>query len=92
MIPHRLKSARAKAKLTQEKLGVLAGIDESTARSRVSQYESGTYSPNFDTMCHFARVLNVPECYFYITDDAFAEQVLALYEAFHTQQNNLRQN
>jgi len=84
MIPHRLKSARAKAKLTQEKLGVLAGIDESTARSRVSQYESGTYSPNFDTMCHFARVLNVPECYFYIIDDAFAEQVLALYEAYKT--------
>ena len=84
MIPYRLKSARTKAKLTQEKLGVLAGIDESTARSRVSQYESGTYSPNFDTMCHFARVLNVPECYFYIIDDEFAEQVLALYEAFKT--------
>lgn len=82
MIPHRLKSARKKAKLTQEKLGVLAGIDESTARSRVSQYESGTYSPNFDTMCHFARVLNVPECYFYIIDDAFAEDVVVLYEAF----------
>ena len=83
MIPHRLKSARKKADLTQEKLGVLGGIDESTARSRVSQYESGTYSPNFDTMCHFARVLNVPECYFYILDDDFAEQVLALYETFN---------
>jgi len=35
-------------------------------------------------MCHFARVLNVPECYFYIIDDAFAEQVLALYEAYKT--------
>ena len=84
MIPHRLKSARKKAKLTQEKLGVLGGIDERTARSRVSQYESGTYSPNFDTLCHFARVLNVPECYFYIIDDDFAEQVLSLYENFNT--------
>ena len=83
MIPHRLKSARTKARLTQEKLGVLAGIDESTARSRVSQYENGTYSPNFDTMCHFARVLNVPECYVYIIDDAFAEEVLVLYAAFN---------
>ena len=84
MIPHRLKFARKNAGLTQEKLGVLAGIDESTARSRVSQYENGTYSPNFDTMCHFARVLNVPECYFYILDDAFAEEVLVLYAAFIT--------
>lgn len=82
MIPYRLKSARNKAKLTQEKLGVLAGLDESTARSRVSQYESGTYSPNFDMVCQFARVLNVPECYFYIINDEFAEQVVALYETF----------
>ncbi len=81
MISYRLKSARTKAKLTQEKLGVMAGIDESTARSRGSQYENGTYSPNFDTMCHFARVLNVPGGYFYIIDDEFAEKVLALYHA-----------
>jgi len=41
MIPKRLKTARLAAKLSQEKLGVLAGIEESTARSRISQYESG---------------------------------------------------
>ena len=50
MLPKRLKTARKKARLTQEKLGVMAGIDESTARSRVSQYESGTYRPTFEMM------------------------------------------
>ncbi|MGP2836354.1 helix-turn-helix transcriptional regulator [Serratia nevei] len=79
MVPQRLKEARRRAGLTQEKLGVLAGIDESTAGSRISQYESGTYSPAFTTMCALARVLNVPECYFYILDDNFAEKVMKLY-------------
>lgn len=79
MIPHRLKDARRRAGLTQEKLGTLAGIDESTARSRISQYESGTYTASFQVICALARVLDVPECYFYILDDAFAAQVLELY-------------
>ncbi|CAI2019844.1 Helix-turn-helix [Serratia proteamaculans] len=79
MVPQRLKSARMQAGYTQEKLGVLAGIDEATARSRISQYESGTYTPSFTTMCALARVLNVPECYFYVLDEGFAEKVLLLH-------------
>ena len=84
MLPIRLKSARLSANLTQEKLGTLAGIEEATARSRVSQYESGTHRPTFEMMCAFAKVLNVPECYFYTVDDKFAEAVLALYQGFKT--------
>ncbi|BEN96548.1 hypothetical protein SMQC08_51610 (plasmid) [Serratia marcescens] len=79
MVPQRLKSARLRAGYTQEKLGVLAGIDEATARSRISQYESGTYTPSFTTMCALARVLNVPECYFFVLDEGFAEKVLLLH-------------
>lgn len=79
MLPVRLKIARLRANLTQEKLGVLAGIEEATARSRISQYESGIHRPTFEMMCAFARVLNVPECYFYTVDDDFAEAVLDLY-------------
>jgi len=80
MLPARLKTARLRAKMTQEKLGVLAGIEEATARSRVSQYESGTHRPTFETMCAFARVLNIPESYFYTLDDDFADIILKLYE------------
>ncbi|MBE8892990.1 helix-turn-helix transcriptional regulator [Klebsiella grimontii] len=79
MIPKRLKEARLRAKLTQEKLGVLAGIEEATAYSRLSHYENGTHKPTFDLVCEFARVLNVPECYFYTVNDDFAEAVLDLY-------------
>ncbi|MCI4187859.1 helix-turn-helix domain-containing protein [Dickeya dianthicola] len=79
MLPIRLKTARLRANLTQEKLGVLAGIEEATARSRISQYESGIHRPTFEMMCAFAKVLNVPECYFYTVDDDFAEIILKIY-------------
>lgn len=86
MLPIRLKTARLRANLTQEKLGVLAGIEEATARSRISQYESGIHRPTFEIMCAFAKVLNVPECYFYTVDDDFAEVVL---KAHNQWSNNL---
>ncbi|RNM04045.1 helix-turn-helix domain-containing protein [Dickeya undicola] len=79
MLPARLKTARLRADLTQEKLGVLAGIEEETARSRVSQYEGGIHRPTFEMMCAFAKVLNVPECYFYTVSDDFADMILELY-------------
>ncbi|MGK4329143.1 helix-turn-helix domain-containing protein [Lonsdalea quercina] len=86
MLPIRLKTARLQANLTQEKLGVLAGIEEATAQSRISQYESGIHRPTFEMMCAFAKVLNVPECYFYTVDDDFAEVVL---KAHNQWSNNL---
>jgi transcriptional regulator with XRE-family HTH domain len=46
----------------------------------MSHYENGTHRPSFETVCAFARVLNVPECYFYAVDDSFAEALLELYD------------
>lgn len=54
-------------------------IGEEAAYSRLSHDEKGTHKPSFELVCEFARVLNVPECYFYIIDDQFAEDVLKLY-------------
>lgn len=82
MLPERLKAARLRANMTQEMLGVLAGIEEETARSRVSQYEGGVHRPTFKMMCAFAKVLNVPESYFYTVDDNFAEMILDLYSKY----------
>lgn len=79
MLPKRLKAARLRANMTQERLGTLAGIEEETARSRISQYEGGVHCPTFQLVCSFAKVLNVPESYFYTIDDNFAEMILDLY-------------
>ena len=65
----RLKQAREHAKLSQERLGVLAGIDEMSSSARMNQYERGKHEPDFSMVERIARVLNVPESYFYTKDD-----------------------
>ncbi len=65
----RLKEERKRAGLSQERLGVLAGIDEMSASARMNQYERGTHEPDFSMVARIATVLNVPEAFFYAKDD-----------------------
>jgi len=65
----RLKEARTQAGLSQERLGVLADIDEMSSSARMNQYERGKHEPDFSMVERIARVLNVPESYFYAKDD-----------------------
>ncbi|EAW6614385.1 XRE family transcriptional regulator, partial [Salmonella enterica] len=51
-------------------------MEEATAYSRLSHYENGTHKLTFELVCEFARVLNVPECYFYIVNDGVADAIL----------------
>lgn len=76
MLPHRLKEARLRAGLSQQKLGVLAGIDEATASARMNQYERGVHTPDFALACKLAEELNVPVSYFYTPEDDLAEIIL----------------
>ena len=43
----RLRIARKTKNLSQERLGILAGIDESSASARMNQYETGKHVPDF---------------------------------------------
>ncbi|QKJ85561.1 XRE family transcriptional regulator [Paramixta manurensis] len=76
MLPHRLKAARLKAGLSQERLGILAGVDEATASARMNQYERGVHTPDFELACRLASVMNIPACYFYAVEDDLAETIL----------------
>lgn len=76
MLPHRLKEARLKAGLSQQKLGILAGIDEATASARMNQYERGTHTPDFALACRLAEVLSIPACYLYTVEDDLAKKIL----------------
>jgi len=68
----RLKEARLHAGLSQERLGVLAGIDEMSSSARMNQYERGKHEPDFTMVERLAAVLEVPESYFYAKDDEAA--------------------
>ncbi|OKP24231.1 helix-turn-helix domain-containing protein [Serratia fonticola] len=76
MLSKRLKEARLNAGLSQEKLGILAGIDEASASARMNQYEKGKHTPDFEMACSLARVLKIPENYFYTKDDMMAKMIL----------------
>ena len=69
MLAHRLKQARLRAGLSQEKLGKLAGIDPMSASARMNQYERGKHSPDFKLMCKVAEILNMPVSWFYTEDE-----------------------
>lgn len=68
----RMKEARKHAGLSQERLGVLAGVDEMSSSARMNQYERGKHEPDFSMVERIAKVLNVPESYFYAKDDEAA--------------------
>ncbi|WP_432341878.1 helix-turn-helix domain-containing protein [Yersinia enterocolitica] len=76
MLTKRLKEARLRAGLSQEKLGILAGIDEASASARMNQYEKGKHTPDFEMACKLAKVLDIPESYLYTKDDLVAEIIL----------------
>jgi len=75
----RLKEARRELNLSQEALGILAGIDEDSASARMNQYEKGKHEPDFTMVERIAKALNVPESYLYAKD----EQAASLLKQLH---------
>jgi len=75
----RLKQARTAAGLSQERLGVLAGIDEASASARMNQYEKGKHQPDYSMVERIANVLDLPEAFFFASDDDTA----SLLQDFH---------
>jgi transcriptional regulator with XRE-family HTH domain len=75
----RLKEARLRKGLSQERLGVLAGIDEMSSSARMNQYERGKHQPDWLTAERLAAVLEVPVAFFYATSDDEAALLLKFY-------------
>lgn len=76
MLIRRLKEARLRAGISQEKLGVLAGIDEASASARMNQYEKGKHAPDFEMANRLAKVLKIPVSYLYTPEDDLAKIIL----------------
>lgn len=68
----RLREARLRMGIAQDKLGVAIGLDEGSSSARISRYETGTHEPPFATAVNLALVLKVPVAYFYCEDDQLA--------------------
>ena len=77
----RLRSARERAGLAQDRLGVLIGLDESCSSARISRYETGVHEPPFDTAKRLAAALNVPVTYFYCPQEQMAMLLIELHNS-----------
>ncbi|WP_035059600.1 helix-turn-helix domain-containing protein [Andreprevotia chitinilytica] len=80
VLAKRLKEARLRAGLSQERLGIDAGLDEMSASTRMNRYELGKRIPDPELVETFGVVLGVPAAYFYAVEDEEAELLLV----FHT--------
>jgi len=76
----RLREARLRAGIAQDKLGVMIGLDEGSSSARMSRYENGVHEPPFVWVDKIADVLGVPTAYFYCSDDRLAE-IMLVYSA-----------
>lgn len=77
----RLRQARLRAALPQDKLGVLAGLEESSSSARISRYESGIHEPPVRFAEALAKVLGISAAFFYCGDDRLAEMIMLYADA-----------
>jgi transcriptional regulator with XRE-family HTH domain len=76
IVAKRLKEARLRTGISQTQLGIDAGIDESSASERISQYECGKHMPNLQTVTRLAAVMQMPVPYFYCEDAELADVIV----------------
>lgn len=80
IVGRRLRERREALGLAQEKVGVAIGLDESSARARISRYELGVHEPPYETVKLLAEVLMVPVTYMYCEEDELCELLLGLHQ------------
>jgi transcriptional regulator with XRE-family HTH domain len=78
IVGKRIKALREELGMSQEKVGVAIGIDESSSRARISRYGLGVHEPPIPTARLIANAPGVPLSYLYCEDDSIAELLLAL--------------
>jgi transcriptional regulator with XRE-family HTH domain len=75
-----MRSRREALGWSQEKVGVLIGLDESSSRARISRYELGVHEPPIATARQIAEALRVPLPFLYCDDDDIAVLLLAMFD------------
>jgi transcriptional regulator with XRE-family HTH domain len=86
----RLRQARERVGLAQDRLGVLIGLDEGCSSARISRYETGVHEPPFETARRLAEVLGVSVAYLYCEDDWLADVILRVGGLTPAQRANLK--
>lgn len=86
---HRLREARVRLGVAQDKLGVAIGLDEGSSSARISRYETGIHEPPFAIATSLASALCVPVAYFYCDDDRLADLLICFAALSENQREQL---
>lgn len=89
IVGRRLRERREALGLAQEKVGVAIGLDESSARARISRYELGVHEPPYETVKLLAGVLDVPVAYLYCDEPELARLLLGLHSLHYQARQEL---
>lgn len=81
VVARRMRARREELGWSQEKVGVLIGLDESSSRNRISRYELGVHEPPVATTRLIAGALKVPLPFLYCdhADEEVATLLIALF-------------
>ncbi|MFS2139924.1 helix-turn-helix domain-containing protein [Duganella sp. Dugasp56] len=85
----RLKDARLKKGLSQEQVGLRAGLEVESASARMNRYERGTRVPSVELVERIAEVLDVPLTYFYAAEEDEAKLVVLFYRMSSNNKNKI---
>lgn len=77
VLSRRLKEARERKGLSQKQLGVVAGLDQFVASTRINRYERGVHHPDPVTTQRLADALGVSVAYLFASDEQLARLILA---------------
>ncbi len=72
----RLREARVRRGIAQDKLGVQIGLDELSSSARISRYECGIHAPPFPIAEKLADALGVPVAFLFCPDDRLANLIV----------------
>lgn len=79
LVGRRLAQARGHLGLSQYKLGVLIGLEESSSSARISRYEAGVHEPSIAVAARLAGALQVPLAFLYCEEDDIADLLLLVH-------------
>jgi len=74
----RLLQARTAKGISQKELGIRLGIEPGSASSRMTHYEKGRHSPDYQTLKRIGEQLGVPVAFFFCESDLMAELICTL--------------
>lgn len=89
IVARRLREARKRTGVSQRKIGIKAGINESTASTRINQYERGKHMPGLHIVARLAAVMRMPVPYFYCQDKELADVIVKFSTLGETQRKRL---